>query len=63
MRTRPGADEGGAPCDDAVGAQLGLTPLSVIIDFTEYLPAEHLGPLVTAHRAFTLPCPPVGVAS
>jgi two-component system sensor histidine kinase KdpD len=56
VRTRPGADEGGAPHDDALGALLAVlghelrTPLTVIAGFADLLLSEQPGPLGPEQR-------------
>jgi two-component system sensor histidine kinase KdpD len=58
VRTRPGADEGGGPHEDALGALLAMlshelrTPLGVIAGFTELLLAEQAGPLGPEQRRY-----------
>jgi two-component system sensor histidine kinase KdpD len=56
VRTRPGADEGGVPDDDALGALLAMlghelrTPLQVISGFADLLLSEQPGPLAPEQR-------------
>jgi two-component system sensor histidine kinase KdpD len=58
VRRRPGADEGGGPHDDALGALLAMlshelrTPITVIAGFTDLLLGEQAGPLGAEQRRY-----------